>query len=192
MKGLARWYKNWRHGRGFGVHSPLAYRLVSEVLRPRGDACYYGEAWARALFAGDSRSRVAATVLRLLADRNPRSVALISGAENAPSWRRLIAGTVPRAQIADTVCTDSEFIIVDSTEGLSVQDLMVPADTKSLPGGKGVYTVFTNLRDKSMRRIFEERFVRSGFRGLIIDSERDTAVCVARHGLPRQYISARF
>lgn len=192
MKGLARWYKNWRHGRGFGVHSPLAYRLVSEVLRPRGDACYYGEAWARALFAGDSRSRGAATVLRLLADRNPRSVALISGAENAPSWRRLIAGTVPRARIADTVCNDSEFIIVDSAEDPSVQDLMLPADTKSLPGGKGVYTVFTNLRDKSMRRIFEERFVRSGFRGLIIDSEHDTAVCVERHGLPRQYISARF
>lgn len=192
MKGLARWYKNWRHGRGFGVHSPLAYRLVSEVLRPRGDACYYGEAWARALFAGDSRSRVAATVLRLLADRNPRSVALISTTERALSWRRLIAGTVPHAQISDTLRPDSEFIIIDSAEGPVPEGIALQTDAGAQPGGKGVYTVFTCLRDPAQRRLFEEVFVRSGFRGLIIDSERDTAVCVARHGLPRQYISARF
>lgn len=35
-------YKRWRHSRGYGVHSPYAYRIVKEVLQsPRGYA-YYG------------------------------------------------------------------------------------------------------------------------------------------------------
>lgn len=36
------WYKRWRHSRGYGVHSPYAYKIVTEVLQsPRGYA-YYG------------------------------------------------------------------------------------------------------------------------------------------------------
>lgn len=33
-------YIRWRHSRGFGVHSPYAYRFVTDVLRP-GDYAYY-------------------------------------------------------------------------------------------------------------------------------------------------------
>ena len=33
-------YKRWRHTKGYGVHSPFAYRLVTDVLRP-GQYAYY-------------------------------------------------------------------------------------------------------------------------------------------------------
>lgn len=33
-------YIRWRHSRGFGVHSPYAYRFVTDVVRP-GDYGYY-------------------------------------------------------------------------------------------------------------------------------------------------------
>lgn len=33
----------WRASRGYGVHSPLAFRMVKHVLRPSHDVIYYGE-----------------------------------------------------------------------------------------------------------------------------------------------------
>lgn len=35
-------YRRLRHTYGFGVHSPLAYRLVREVLNPRRGLAWYG------------------------------------------------------------------------------------------------------------------------------------------------------
>lgn len=34
-------YKRWRHTRGYGVHSPFAYMLVKEVVRPGSDYVWY-------------------------------------------------------------------------------------------------------------------------------------------------------
>lgn len=42
--GLVNRYKRWRHGHGFGVHSPYAYRLVRDVLRPGRGYAYYAYA----------------------------------------------------------------------------------------------------------------------------------------------------
>ena len=33
----------WRHSRGFGVHSPFAFRLVTEAIRPPRRYAYYAE-----------------------------------------------------------------------------------------------------------------------------------------------------
>lgn len=38
--GLWKCYIRWRHSKGFGVHSPYAYRFVTDVLRP-GHYRYY-------------------------------------------------------------------------------------------------------------------------------------------------------
>ena len=32
---LTRRFKRWRHGRGFGIHSPFAYSFVKETLRQK-------------------------------------------------------------------------------------------------------------------------------------------------------------
>lgn len=34
--------RQWRR-RGFGVHSPFAFRYITTVIAPRRDACYYAE-----------------------------------------------------------------------------------------------------------------------------------------------------
>lgn len=39
--GLAESYKRWRHTRGYGVHSPFAYGLIKNVLRPGRGYAYY-------------------------------------------------------------------------------------------------------------------------------------------------------
>lgn len=41
MSRLADIYRRWRHGRGFGVHSPYAFRMVNDVLRLPPDYAYY-------------------------------------------------------------------------------------------------------------------------------------------------------
>lgn len=40
MEDLFKKYLRWRHSRGYGVHSPYAYRFVTDVLRP-GDYGFY-------------------------------------------------------------------------------------------------------------------------------------------------------
>ena len=35
-------YKRWRHTRGYGVHSPFAFRVVKEIIRVAGRYTYYG------------------------------------------------------------------------------------------------------------------------------------------------------
>lgn len=35
-------YRRWRHGHGYGVHSPFAYLMVKEVVRPGNGYDYYG------------------------------------------------------------------------------------------------------------------------------------------------------
>lgn len=39
---LAEAYKRWRHTRGFGVHSPFAFELVTTVVRPGSRYAHYG------------------------------------------------------------------------------------------------------------------------------------------------------
>ncbi len=36
-------YRRWRHSRGFGIHSPFAYRIVKEALYPQRGYQYYAE-----------------------------------------------------------------------------------------------------------------------------------------------------
>lgn len=43
MAGLFELYRRWRHTRGFGVHSPFAYRLVTEGVRPSRGYIYHAE-----------------------------------------------------------------------------------------------------------------------------------------------------
>lgn len=71
--GLAAKYKRWRHGRGYGVHSPLAYELITAVL-PDTPA-YYADATIRAAIPDRRRQRIARIVLRLTARFQPRTVA---------------------------------------------------------------------------------------------------------------------
>lgn len=42
LSAISESYKRWRHAKGFGVHSPFAYRLVKTVVAPDRIYGYYG------------------------------------------------------------------------------------------------------------------------------------------------------
>lgn len=48
-------YLRWRHSKGYGVHSPYAYRFVTDVLRP-GDYGYYAYHVAERLLKRNRRA----------------------------------------------------------------------------------------------------------------------------------------
>lgn len=62
--GIASRYKRWRHGRGFGVHSPFAYDFITRTLRER--LPYYAYHNLDVLAAEQSLSRAERKSLRLL------------------------------------------------------------------------------------------------------------------------------
>lgn len=36
-----KWFGRYRHTRGFGIHSPLAFRIITEIIGDSGDTGYY-------------------------------------------------------------------------------------------------------------------------------------------------------
>lgn len=61
-----------RHGRGFGVHSPLAYELIKTVLSDKPP--YYGDRQVNELLKGKRERRIGRVVLRLVARFLPSEV----------------------------------------------------------------------------------------------------------------------
>ncbi len=102
---IADWYKRWRHGHGFGVHSPFAYRMVREVLRPSRATAYYayGELSSARRRCGSTLSKAEVELIyRILIALRPATVAI-----SADSSRELLAEVVCRALPHSTIVEGS-------------------------------------------------------------------------------------
>ena len=64
----------WRRGRGFGVHSPLAYDLITNTLADK--PAYYGDSEIERIFASPRKRRLGRIVLRLAARFNPTTMSI--------------------------------------------------------------------------------------------------------------------
>ena len=74
---LTERFKRWRAERGYGVHSPLAFRIVKHVVRPDRNVAYYGEPLLefREKEASDRKMlRRAKMILRFAAELQPAYV----------------------------------------------------------------------------------------------------------------------
>ena len=71
-RNLLRQFSNWRHSRGFGVHSPLAFELLSRVLPDRPP--YYADSTINSTFRERRRQRIARIILRLVSHFEPSTV----------------------------------------------------------------------------------------------------------------------
>lgn len=85
-------YRRWRHTRGYGVHSPFAFQLVSDILRLQNRYSYYGYRSIEREMSANLHSRnpekytrkaekEAKLFLRLVAFLNPGSIYLPHSSE---------------------------------------------------------------------------------------------------------------
>ena len=63
-----------RHGKGYGVHSPLAYELISSVLPDH--PAYYADRQIEEIFRDKRQRRTARILLRLIAHFGPSTVSV--------------------------------------------------------------------------------------------------------------------
>lgn len=105
------WWQRLRHGRGFGVHSPSAYRFIREVLRE--ECAYYAYPEVDALAASwPGGARKARMLLRIVAAMRPHSVAV--GASDIAARIVRLGGS--GAVISAAVLHDTDFVVMaDST-----------------------------------------------------------------------------
>lgn len=109
------WLKRRFASRGFGVHSPLGFRLVRHVVRPSRDVAYYGEEKLEAMgFSSavpDNTVRRAKLLLRFVAEMQPSYVWLASGLPEIYSEAVRLAGCVVR--IYDGAVFPDDFVNAD-------------------------------------------------------------------------------
>lgn len=98
MSRLADWYKRLRHSRGFGIHSPSAYRLIREVLRPDSRYGYYAYQDIREITDPDYSYRELCLIYRLLVDSAAASVAIV---HDHSALRALATLALPAAVILE-------------------------------------------------------------------------------------------
>ena len=72
---LKDWIRRWRHTRGYGVHSPLGFRIVKECIRPDRRYGFYCDAYLDFEYHEDRRGlRRARMIIRLLNLLRPKYV----------------------------------------------------------------------------------------------------------------------
>lgn len=106
---VAELFSRWRHTKGYGVHSPLAFRLLKHVVRPHRDVAYYGEEKLDSMAYGMAKSgrgrkegisyrllRRACILLRFVAEQQPSYVWVSPGLPELYSEAIRLAGCVVR------------------------------------------------------------------------------------------------
>lgn len=105
---IAGWYKRLRHSRGYGVHSPSAYRLVREVLCPDRKYRFYYEDELRSGAERQSRPEALCLIYRLLVYFEPQTVGMAGFDRSMKIW-----------DVAEKACPNgvsenvAEFLIVN-------------------------------------------------------------------------------
>ena len=189
LKRALRSLRTWRHGRGFGIHSPLAYDLLTTTLREPRRTGYYAYRNLNALGGDGRKRRLARIVFRLVSRFSPRRVAITGAPDDLRYWksvvalasRRASAGTLQEIENPDMV------IIADPAPTLTMADtnrVDFFLDTSDLD------RLTCPRLDRDPKYLPPSVHDRLG--PLVINSGRGYAVAVTRRGLYPMNIRARF
>ena len=162
------YFKEWRHSRGFGIHSPFAYRFITEVLAQR--LPYYGYADISA----DSRIRL---IFRVIAYFGPEHILILS---SQPRLLKMAAHRAySRAVITGNADSQPDFVIADAMD--TTEDILMRH------AANGTNMIVLNATEK-MRPSLAGAMPQ----GMIFDNGRGTLVIIPAHGLPRQDFRVKF
>lgn len=160
---IKEWIAGFRHKRGFGIHSPFAYRFITETLHQEHG--YYAY---RRLSTDNER-----LVFRISLAIRPATVAILG----MPSARQAVKFAMPMVRFVDP--ENAEMIIA-----MGKVDIAIPnSDKQSFP-----HLVLLDNNSGRTRRLWKETMTF----GMTFDNCHSRFVAVAKHSLPRQDFSVRF
>ena len=113
---IMNWIRRWRHTRGYGVHSPLAFRIVKECVRPDKRYGFYSDAYLDFEYHEDRKGlRHAKLALRLINLLRPKRVWIPGGDRHLCTALKM---SFPKIQFAtNKECPKSvDFIVCNSGE----------------------------------------------------------------------------
>ena len=165
MPTLLTAFTRLRHSRGFGIHSPFAFRFVTEVL------CQKLPYYAYAEIGRDRRLRL---LYRLMAEFRPARVAIYSSTP-AP-----LEATVRRASAKATLShSKPQFVVADDLDADPESYLRLLAD--------GAHALILNASPSLRPRIAAALSA-----GMIFDNGHGTLVVASHRHLPRQDFDVKF
>lgn len=91
METVLKSFNSWKHKRGFGIHSPFAYRFVTEVL------CQRWHYYAYIILGRDENLRL---IHRLAVDFQPEKFYIVASDKN--KWAKPITMATSKAMPTDT------------------------------------------------------------------------------------------
>ncbi len=166
------WYLRWRHGKGFGVHSPFAFDFLrSELRAPRGYAYYdYDSLPESDIYSRDTMRLLYRVLLRL----RPQRIC-ITGCDRALA--DIVSRACPYARQASVTEADM-LIVANEKDAIAAQSqahlLILP------PYGR------------TKMRLWHSK-LRSAQRGMSFGCRHSRAlIFVANPKLPRQDFDIRF
>ena len=172
MKKLFGWYLRWRHGKGFGVHSPFAFDFLrSELRAPRGYAYYdYDSLPESDIYNRDTLRLLYRVLLRL----RPQRVCIEGG-------DRVLADIVLRA------CPGA--LLASAPEA----DLLIVANEKNAIAARAqAHLIILPPYGRTKMRLWRSK-LRSAQRGMSFGCRYSRAlIFVANPKLPRQDFDIRF
>lgn len=184
LPGFRRVKRAWR-SRGFGIHSPFAFRFVTCVLRERGE--YYAYTELRRMKGGRRELRKASLLFRLVCEFQPAMV-IVSGDEAfSQKVRRIVGLADSRPEVVGHADVDAAALpggrvmcVAASGDALCGQSLL-----DSVMGRDGVAVCL----DTSGECVGE---MRGRLRHGMSFYNRRTLVLVSRRDLPRQDFEVNF
>lgn len=173
---IAKEYKRWRHGRGFGVHSPFAYNFITGTLRERLPYYAYERIEATCSTLSDITLSVKRLklIFRIIVRFNPKYV-MVCGDRNSIA-ERLAIKSVSRsiAMVSDPVKADVTIINDDTRLTPKKKHVYIFPDTLA-GGAEGCEALWAQVSH-----------------GLRFDNARGMTIIVTSEAFPRQRFEAKF
>ncbi len=115
---LKEYVERWRHTRGYGVHSPLAYRIVKDCIRPDRRYAFYSDAYLDFEYHEDRKGlKNAKMALRLINMLRPKRIWILGGDKRLCTALKM---SFPKIQLAtQKECPKNiDFIICKGSENM--------------------------------------------------------------------------
>ncbi|MDE6498034.1 MAG: hypothetical protein K2L21_05185 [Muribaculaceae bacterium] len=177
------WWRRLRHSRGFGVHSPSAYRFIREVLCER--LPYYGYELTRRLgdewpMGGEKSLRL---WLRLCARCSPAAIAVCVPASPRDCLQSIASATCPNASFWPRTVADAGLIAMCNGEPHEAREAL-----KAARKGATIYfPAFVSDSDKWLLRQLKALPY-----GHTFANGAGAVVFVGLHTVPSEHFDVRF